>query len=97
MTEQAEKILPEKKMQATRYVVLREVIQGPTTETKRKYWEDVGRGEARSAKAAVRAYVEARNMSSSEAADPGVYVAVPERSWDPLVVQTETKTRLVFG
>lgn len=47
-------------------------------------WAEFKRVEAASARAAVHAVVK----------DPGEYLAVPSRSWNPMTVKVETKTEL---
>ncbi len=54
-------------------------------------WRGVGRGLARSAKAAIQTH-----LDSTPAAD-GTYAAVPARSWKPVTVKVETKTALRFS
>lgn len=62
----------------TRYVVLRFRERGHDVES----WDVAERVEANSAEQAVRSVGAAR----------GTFVAVPERSWQPLTVETEQKT-----
>lgn len=74
---------PKEAAKATEYVVL--------AESGDKTWKDVGRQTARSAKAAVAAHVTAAKLNA------GTFVAVPARSFDPITVKTETKTKLAFS
>jgi hypothetical protein len=66
----------------TRYVVLHYARE-------REVWHVMDTGvEASSSEHAVRRHVDGRDSVD------GVYVAVPERSWQPVAVQTELKTRV---
>lgn len=55
-------------------------------------WSEAKRISARSAKAAVTAHV-----SATPAIEGGTFVAVPARSFEPITVKTETRTRLAFS
>ena len=84
-------------MSATTYVVL-ELVQG---ETQRKVdggegeqvvalsaWQVIARVEASSASQAIRLTL--ADMHNQQ----GQYVGVPERSWQPIKVRTETRTTM---
>ena len=58
-------------------------------------WEIVGAMSARSASSALRERLDGPGQSS-EYRGAGVYVAVPERSWQPLTVSIETRQTLRF-
>jgi hypothetical protein len=62
----------------TKYLVLR--LSKAATDA----WVPLGVVEASSAKAAIRSYLDASKDGSGE------FVAVPDRSWQPVKVQVET-------
>ena len=51
-------------------------------------WQEVQRLKARSAKAAISAYL--KPDSILDESQSGLYAAVPARSWQPVKVQVET-------
>lgn len=59
-------------------------------------WQAIGTVAARSAKSAIRERIDGVAQSSEHYGD-GEYVAVPARSWQPVIVKTETKTALKFS
>ena len=78
---------PEKpKTPPTKYVVLEQHVNNSE-----QFWTASGIYEARSARAAVAMHV------ANTAVEGGTFIAVPARSWEPIVVKTETQTRLKFS
>lgn len=73
---------PKRTSSTTKYVVLE--LNGDD-------WAEVDRLETRSSKEAVRAYLDANEVSA------GTFVAVPERSFEPVTVKTETVARRMFS
>jgi hypothetical protein len=66
---------------ATKYVVLKK---------SEECWEEGVTTEAASARAAIRS-------ACLNEKDGGEYVAVPLRSWRPLIAKVETEQRLIFS
>lgn len=76
----------------TRYLVLR---NGPADS-----WKSEATVEARTAEEAIRRAITPAKTDPDTltAHEPhGTFVAVPARSWKPVKVQTETKTRITFS
>lgn len=71
--------------QSTSYVVLAADARVDGT------WKVLGAAEASSAKVAIQAVVDKMEQKA------GSYVAVPERSWHPLIVKVETQTVVKFA
>lgn len=72
----------------TRYLVLR---NGPADS-----WKSEATIEARTAEEAIRRAITPK--PDTETGEPhGTFVAVPARSWKPVKVKTETKTRITFS
>lgn len=68
----------------TQYVILRRDRDQGTADDP-VGWQYHGQAEASGAERAIR---------SIEDLEPGAYVAVPARSWRPLIVTVETTTRI---
>jgi hypothetical protein len=70
----------------TRYVVL--YVADP--KGAEEAWVKGGVFDARSPQKAIDLYLD------STKAEEGTFIAVPARSWEPITVKTETRTRRIF-
>lgn len=77
----------------TKYVILERIAAvGDSPANGAKAWKILRTVEATSANAAIRKLLSADNGTSG-----GQFVAVPERSWAPVTVETKTKRTLTFS
>ena len=67
----------------TRYIILENIQDLTDRGAADGVWRVAGQRDDRSADAALRAH-----------GQPGRFVAIPERSWKPVALETETVTRL---